>query len=114
VTGSMQRAIDETNRRRDKQQEFNKEHGITPKGIKKSVEDILESAHTPGKARSIPAMIAENNEQQKSYMRATPRELGKMIKELEEKMYKAAKALDFEEAARYRDEITRLNDSLMQ
>ena len=114
VTGSMERAIAETNRRREKQVEFNQHHGITPQGIKKSVEDILEGAYTPGaKGRSMQRKVAEpKGEYALDYDAMTPQQLGKQIKQLETQMYQAAKDLNFEEAARLRDKITEINGFL--
>lgn len=115
VTGSMQRAMDETERRRHKQQSFNEAHGITPQGIKKSVEDILEGAYTPGKkGRAGHKKVAEKGPSYgQDYAKLTPKQLGKLINELEDKMYEAAKNLEFEEAARYRDEITQIQAALL-
>lgn len=115
VTGSMERAMGETERRREKQIAFNKEHGITPKGIKKSVEDILEGAFTPGaKSRYASRRVAENQgSYELDYQKMSPKELGKRINQLEDKMYEAAKNLEFEQAAKYRDEITEINAALL-
>lgn len=115
ITGSMQRAMDETERRREKQKGFNEKHGITPKGIKKSVEDILEGAYTPGaKSRHASKRVGENKaEYAVNYEQMSPKELGKLITRLEDKMYEAAKNLEFEQAAKYRDEITQLNAALL-
>ena len=113
VTGSMQRAIDETNRRREKQMVFNKKHGITPKGIKKKVSDIMEGARrTPyeydlGKSR---AKVAEDIIE---YSRMSPEHGMKKVKQLEQKMYEHAKNLEFEEAANIRDEIIRLKNFIL-
>ncbi|WP_082354093.1 excinuclease ABC subunit UvrB [Marinagarivorans algicola] len=103
VTGSMQRAIDETDRRRHKQIEHNKKHGITPKGIKKKVSDILEGARIPGAkvGRKKGNAVKVN---------AIPEELmGKdvwqQVSELEKNMFDAAKNLEFEKAANLRDLI---------
>lgn len=115
VTGSMQRAMDETQRRREKQLAFNSEHGITPQGIKKSVEDILEGAYTPGaKSRKASKRVAEHRkEYEVNYQELSPKELGKRLSQLEDKMYEAAKNLEFEQAAKYRDEITEINAALL-
>ncbi len=113
ITGSMQRAIEETNRRREKQITFNKEHDITPKGIKKKVADIMEGARrTPyeydmGKSR---AKVAEDVIE---YSRMSPEHGMKKVKQLEQKMYEHAKNLEFEEAAKIRDEIIRLKDIIL-
>ena len=107
ITRSMQKAIDETNRRRDKQLAFNKEHGIVPRTVTKAVADVMEGARTaPGTSKSkrsaagnkpanrAPAVVNED-----------PKALGKLIADLEEKMFEHAKNLEFENAAAVRDEI---------
>ncbi len=120
VTDSMRRAIDETDRRRNKQEAFNQKHGITPKSIKKSVEDILEGAITPGKkiGGSKQGKVAEG----KGYYsikpaqlaRMKPQELNKQITLVEDEMFKAAKSLDFEHAAQLRDELHQLKELLIR
>ena len=100
ITGSMQRAIDETNRRRKLQTDYNKEHGITPKTIKKDVRAIIQT-YTD----------APQDEDEKIVKTETPQE---RIANLTLLMQKAADALEFEQAARYRDEITRITKQLEQ
>jgi excinuclease ABC subunit B len=104
ITGSMQRAIDETNRRRAKQLEYNAKHGITPRGIKKAVADIMEGAYSDSE-RGTGLKIAE---QGRDYATLTPEQATKRIKKLEQQMFKHARNLEFEEAARLRDEIAKL------
>jgi excinuclease ABC subunit B len=106
ITGSMQRAIDETERRRLKQLEFNETHNITPKTVKKNVADIMEAAYpgAPGSAKRY-AKVAE---QTVEYASLTPAQMAKRIKELEKQMYQHAKNLEFEEAARVRDQLREL------
>ena len=103
ITGSMQRAIDETNRRRAKQMAYNVEHGITPRGIRKAVMDIMEGARSeaplPREKRRGSAPTAQD---------LRPENLVKQIKRLEGEMFRRARNLEFEEAARLRDEIERL------
>ena len=114
ITGSMQRAMDETERRRNKQIAFNAEHGITPRGISKSVADIMEGAsQIPGKrGKGGLRKVAEPEaEYQVDAQLLSPAELARAITRLEDKMYEAAKNLEFEQAARYRDELERLKHS---
>jgi excinuclease ABC subunit B len=103
ITGSMRRAMDETDRRREKQLAFNKQHGITPTSIKKAVTDILEGALGSGRAsgRSFDR-VAEELVQ---YGRLTPKQLEQKVKQLEQQMYTHARDLEFEEAGRIRDQI---------
>ncbi len=102
MTGSMQRAIEETERRRNKQTEFNVAHGITPAGVKKAITDIMEGAYSEGRGRKKWAKVAE---QVPDYLGEPPELLLKRIKQLEEQMYRHARDLEFEEAARLRDQI---------
>jgi len=103
MTGSMQRAIDETTRRRNKQLAHNKKHGITPKGVRKAVTDIL-SAITPGSP--LPAKEYKRvAEQAIEYGSMTARQLAKKIEQLEKQMYQHARDLEFEQAAAVRDQI---------
>ena len=110
MTGSMRRAIDETNRRRDKQIAFNKTHGIVPRTVSKAVADVMEGARTaPGAAKSkrsrdrraAQAAPADTAHQ----ANGDPKALGKLLAELEEQMMAHARNLEFEEAAAVRDEI---------
>ncbi len=115
MTGSMERAIDETNRRREKQIAFNTLHNITPLGVKKSVQDIMEGAVVPGarsNKRKAQARAAEQAAEYDQQYR-TPNDIGKRIKQLEEKMYQLARDLEFEAAAQMRDEVQRLRLRLL-
>jgi excinuclease ABC subunit B len=103
ITNSMQRAIEETERRRAKQVEYNKQHGITPTTIQKAVADIMEGAY--GSAGGSPRKFAKVAEEAIQYAGMKPEELSKTIKELEQQMFKHAQDLEFEEAARLRDQI---------
>ncbi|MFQ6006515.1 MAG: excinuclease ABC subunit UvrB [Woeseia sp.] len=103
VTGSMQRAIDETNRRRDRQVTHNEEHGIKPATIVKQVADIMEAAYpVPGRGRR---RVAEDAT---PYESLTPEQLLRKALKLEKRMLRHARDLEFEEAARLRDEIQRI------
>ncbi len=108
MTGSMQRALEETERRRRKQQDYNRTHGITPRSVQKAVTDILEGAYadTPPPARQY-AKVAEETAH---YAAEPPAALMKKIKQLEQAMYKHARNLEFEEAAKLRDEIQRIRE----
>jgi excinuclease ABC subunit B len=108
VTGSMQRAMEETERRRNKQLAFNAEHGITPKTIQKRIADIMEGAYPggPKSARQYARVVEEEAE----YAAMTPQQMARRIKELEKRMYEHAKNLEFEDAARVRDELKSLHD----
>jgi len=111
ITGSMQRAMDETDRRRNKQIAFNEEHGIQPKGITKSVADIMEGATTiPGRkaSRTAKKVAEQSGEYQVDPATMSPKQLSKAMTLLEDKMYEAAKNLEFELAAKYRDDLNNL------
>ena len=113
VTGSMQRAIDETNRRRDKQISFNREHGITPRGITKKVPDIMEGARKSPSERAIYRTRLEDVADSTGYLALTPEQGMKKIKQLEQRMYEHARNLEFEEAAKVRDELFHLKDVVL-
>lgn len=104
ITDSMRLAIDETNRRRQLQLAFNKEHGITPKTIKKSIENNLLSL--VASYRSFEDIVAE----QMSELNIDKRDLPKLLTKLEKDMHNAAKLLDFERAAEIRDQIKKLRE----
>ncbi|TBV07949.1 excinuclease ABC subunit UvrB [Phytopseudomonas dryadis] len=115
MTGSMERAIGETERRRDKQIAFNEAHGIVPKGVFKDVQDILEGATVPGSRsnkRKGMAKAAEESARYEAELRS-PSEITKRIRQLEEKMYQLARDLEFEAAAQLRDEIQKLRERLL-
>jgi len=101
ITGSMERAIDESNRRREIQMEYNRVHHITPETIKKNIDDILGSIYEADYV-TVPG-VAESREEY-----ATPEGVETLIEELTNEMKKAAEKLAFEEAARIRDRIRSL------
>ena len=111
VTGSMQRAIDETNRRRRKQIAYNETHGITPRGIRKAITDIMEGARAgaPGTPRRV-SRVADSTAE---YEGMTPAMLAVRLRKLEQQMYKHAGNLEFEEAARVRDEMRDLRENVL-
>ncbi|MBA4695873.1 MAG: excinuclease ABC subunit UvrB [Legionella sp.] len=103
VTGSMQRAMDEMERRRHKQQAFNIEHGITPQTVKKTIEDILES--------DVPAVPTAVAEKEKTYAVIPPNKLNQEIKRLEKQMQLHVENLEFEKAAAVRDQLFALRNA---
>lgn len=118
-TDSMKKAIDETRRRRIKQQAHNEAQGITPVGVTKSVEDILDAAVTPGgranrdkkgrkDKRSLYQQVAEDSAGYSGAATMTPGQIAKRLSEVEDEMYMSAKELNFERAAQLRDELHEL------
>jgi len=116
MTGSMERAIAETDRRREKQVAYNKAHGITPKTIQKRVADIMEGAHeAPGVTKRRRSQESRKVAEARSdYRNVTQENLGKVVSELEEAMYRHAENLEFEEAAAIRDKIHRIKDQVLK
>ena len=108
ITGSMQRAMDETERRRAKQIAYNETHSITPVGIRKAVTDIMEGARASGAGQR--GRFGRGADAYQAYAKLTPGELSKKLTQLEKRMYKHAENLEFEEAARVRDDIKHLRD----
>ncbi|OQX37299.1 MAG: excinuclease ABC subunit B, partial [Candidatus Sedimenticola endophacoides] len=108
VTGSMRRAIDETERRRARQIAHNEAHGITPRTIRKAIADIMEGAHA---GAPMPAeRYARVAETEAEYAAMSPKQMARRIQELERQMYQYARDLEFEEAARVRDRIRALRE----
>jgi excinuclease ABC subunit B len=116
VTRSMQAAIDETDRRRAKQVEYNEEHGIVPASVVRKITDVMEGARADGDgergrgrgrgsggARKVAEPAAD-------YRLLTPDQIAAKIRQLEAQMYKHAQDLEFEDAARLRDEIHRIRE----
>ena len=104
ITGSMKKAMDETERRRDIQQSFNEEHGIKPRSITRKIADVMEIDGQSGR-RKRDRKVAEPKPQ---YEVGTQKQLAKVLKALEQKMFQHAKDLEFEQAAKIRDEIDEL------
>ena len=115
ITGSMERAIEETNRRRDIQEAFNIKHSIKPKGIKKCIGDIMEGARSvKGKSKSRRKLDnLRDIEFDPIESFDDPEKVKKEIIRLEDQMYKYAKNLEFEEAASYRDRVEELKQKLL-
>ena len=107
MTGSMQRAIDETDRRREKQKAHNIKYNIVPVGIKKSISDVMESYSKKSAGERAIANIAA--QEIAAYQVLSPAALKKKIVALETKMYQHAKDLEFEEAAKIRDQLHKLH-----
>jgi excinuclease ABC subunit B len=114
VTGSMKRAIDETDRRRQKQIAHNVEYGLTPKGITKSIADIMEGAviYGPGKAkkRKVADRAGRYADEDVLAVGASIKNIAAQIAALEDKMYRHAQNLEFEEAAALRDRVRALRE----
>ena len=112
ITRSMQAAIDETDRRRAKQAEFNAEHGIVPRSVVRPIADIMEGARdavyegSKGDRRRNARRVADSASE--GIGMVPPEQLGAALKKLEQQMFKHARDLEFEEAARIRDEIRKL------
>jgi len=106
ITGSMRRALDETDRRRAKQVEYNKEHGITPKGVRKRVADVMRFGY-----EALDSAVAlKVAEREAAYGNMAPEKLAKLIGKLEKEMHQAAQNLEFELAAKKRDELRKLRE----
>jgi excinuclease ABC subunit B len=119
ITDSMRRALDETERRRTRQIEYNRAHNITPKTIVKRITDVMEGARDEpandgaskprrGKRGLEAIATAAVAEPRVDYASMSPETLGARLKKLEDQMFKHAQNLEFESAARLRDEIKRI------
>ncbi len=114
MTGSMERAIGETDRRREKQVAFNTEHNITPKSISKSIADIMEGARVVGPGAPKNAGRQKDKGKQVIEIPADPRALGKLLAKLEKQMLQHAQNLEFEEAAALRDQLQSIRDASLK
>jgi excinuclease ABC subunit B len=110
TTGSMCRAIAETERRQKKQIAFNKAHGIIPCSIQKAVYEIIDGIYAP--APSSARQYVQVAEDAAQYASLSPQQLAKRLRQLEQQMYKHAQNLEFEEAAQLRDKIKKIKDQV--
>ena len=108
VTDSMHKAISETERRRAKQGAFNEANGITPMGIKKEIRELIDGVYSPQEAR-VELMVAQ---EQANYESMSEKQVSKEIKRLEKLMQEHAKNLEFEKAAKVRDQLQQLKQQL--
>ncbi len=113
ITRSMRIAIDETDRRRQKQVEYNTEHGIVPQSIVKSVTDVMQGAREANEDKPSRVKARKVAEQRADYRALAPEQLASKLKKLEQQMYKHAKDLEFEQAGRVRDEIHRIRAEVL-
>ena len=113
VTRSMQAALDETDRRRAKQIEHNTENNITPKTIQKRIADIMEGAYGGDRGSKRGKASSKVAESKTDYKALTPAKAIKLMAKLEKDMFKHAKNLEFEEAAKTRDEIQQLREQML-
>lgn len=116
ITGSMQRAMDETDRRREKQIAYNNEHGITPQGLNKDITDVMDLGQGSAKARKSKAekALAEvaSGYDARTVVVKDAKAVMKEIDAKEKEMYKAAQNLEFEQAGKLRDEVAELREQL--
>jgi excinuclease ABC subunit B len=108
ITQSMHRAIDETERRRHKQQTYNETHGITPQGVVKRIKDIIEGTYDMDAERKT----LKSAQIQAKYLAMSEKDVAKELKRLEKEMLQAAKNLEFERAAELRDQLKKLRESV--
>jgi excinuclease ABC subunit B len=106
ITGSMERAMEETTRRREKQQQHNQRHGIEPKSVTKSIADVMEGA----RSASSGSKSKRGSKVQPIKLPDNPKALGKLITQMEKRMLKHAQDLEFEEAAHVRDQLHQLRE----
>ncbi|KMT64961.1 excinuclease ABC subunit UvrB [Catenovulum maritimum] len=114
VTKSMRKAIDETERRREKQVQFNLDNGITPKGLNKKITDVMDTGFSESDAPSGKIKLRKVADNKTNYKVKTANEIAKQIKEFEAKMFEHARNLEFEQAAQMRDQIQSLQQALLE
>jgi len=102
ITDSMKRAIDETERRRAKQIQFNLDHGITARGVKKAIKELIDGVYSPQAQRD---MLGDSAKETAKVEAMSEKQIGKEIKRLEKLMVDHAKNLEFEKAAQVRDQL---------
>ena len=113
MTGSMERALAETSRRRDKQIAHNKEHGITPRSVSKQIADVMEGARSA--APGAPKRSGRQGRKAEAIeIPSDPKAFGNLLEKLEKKMLDHAQNLEFEEAARVRDQLQEIRDSRLK
>ena len=115
ITGSMQKAMDVTEARRQKQMAYNQEHGITPQTVQKNIADVMERGYGGGQGHghAKAAEYARVAEEAMEYAALTPAQLAQRIQQLEKQMYQHAQDLEFEQAAQVRDQIARLQEIVL-
>ena len=109
ITGSMRRTMDETERRRSKQQAHNTAHGITPQGVQKRIKDIIEGTYDADDARSQQKAA----QIQAKYLAMSEKQVAREISRLEKEMLQAARNLEFEKAAELRDQLKKLRENVL-
>lgn len=114
ITDSMRKAIDETERRRAKQIEFNKLHGIEPRGVSKRIKDLIDGVYNIDDKRSDKARLKKAAQDTAEYELLGPGDIEKRIKKLEKDMLDAARNLEFERAAKLRDELKILRTRMLE
>jgi len=114
ITGSMQRAIDENNRRREVQQAHNEKHGITPVGIKKSIQDVMEAGDAPGKGRDRRKSRGKEKAPKDDFSKLSAAQATKKMSQIEKQMYECARNLEFEQAAQLRDQLDQLRENVFK
>ncbi len=105
----MQRAIDETDRRREKQVAYNLANNITPKGIKKSIIDVMDVGYASASNQRI-RRFDKVAEKAREYEQLSVKQLNSLLQKLEKRMYEHARNLEFEQAAQVRDDIEAIKE----
>lgn len=113
ITKSMKKAIDETDRRRDKQRAFNEENGLTPQALNKPITDIMDLGDSSAHPASGKVKLRKVAEKKKSMEQASATDIMSRISELEKQMFEYAKELEFEKAASLRDEVEMLRKQVV-